>query len=77
MNDAEFRRRAHALLERCVVREEATGTKWTGELRALLAAGAAHRTCNCAYPPAHRPDCPDHGRMWPAVNIDLPPARKD
>lgn len=59
MNDAEFRRRAHALLERCVVREEATGTKWTGELRALLADGAAHRTCDCAYPPAHRPECPE------------------
>lgn len=28
------------------------------ELVALIAAGPDHETCDCLYPPAHRPECP-------------------
>lgn len=65
MNDAEFRRRAHALLKHALVIEDGYGTKRSEEHRALLAAGADRKTCNCAYPPAHAPDCPDRGPLWP------------
>lgn len=57
MNDREFRERAWRVI--VWLRTQTIGPDAPhAELSALFFAGAEHETCDCAYPPAHRPECP-------------------